>query len=56
MRYAHTDKAEAGHIHPLLFSSCTCKLLGGALCLACLRWHRHYGVVMQRSQAWGTTR
>ena len=38
--------------HPLLFSACTCGPYGGALCLACRRWHRHYITVMQRVRAW----
>jgi hypothetical protein len=56
MSYARTDKTEAGRIHPLLFSPCTCSLSDGTLCLACMRWRRHYGNVMQRRKAWGVTR
>lgn len=56
MSYARSDKTEAGSVHPLLASPCTCSLPGGALCLACMRWRRHYGAVMQRSRAWGATR
>lgn len=39
--------------HPLLFAPCVCAQSAGRLCLARLRWRRHFSAVQARHEAAG---
>lgn len=43
-------------LHPLLAGACTCFSAGGAACMACARWTRHYRDVTERRATWAKAR
>lgn len=42
--------------HYLLFDTCRCGHGRSGVCLACLRWARHYAAVQERRRAWRAAR
>lgn len=48
--------ARSPTLAPLLFDACRCGPGGRMRCMACLRWFRHWRMVMQRRRAWGAVR